>query len=267
MSDWLIDSFIWFSDILIYWSIDGTQEQQTLSIAKAGIICSLNARTSILAAANPVESRWNKNKTIIENIQLPHTLLSRCVHLSHCPVFCWVVLYHWEHSAATHAALQVCTLSCVLLSCIIENIQLPHTLLSRCVHCPVFYWVVSLRTFSCHTRCSPGVYTVLCFVELCCIIENIQLPHTLLSRCVRCPVFYYSPAETVLCFIELCYIIIIITSQKWFVSGNCWRGFQGRRSEVKVIARSNALFHQVTSVHRYLFKPVDIVVLRLTCLS
>lgn len=52
-------------------------EQQTLSIAKAGIICQLNARTSILAAANPVESQWNTNKTIIENIQLPHTLLSR----------------------------------------------------------------------------------------------------------------------------------------------------------------------------------------------
>lgn len=52
-------------------------EQQTLSIAKAGIICSLNARTSILAAANPVESQWNKNRTITENIQLPHTLLSR----------------------------------------------------------------------------------------------------------------------------------------------------------------------------------------------
>jgi len=52
-------------------------EQQTLSIAKAGIICSLNARTSILAAANPVESQWNKNKTIIENIELPHTLMSR----------------------------------------------------------------------------------------------------------------------------------------------------------------------------------------------
>lgn len=54
-------------------------EQQTLSIAKAGIICQLNARTSILAAANPCESQWNKNKTIIENVQLPHTLLSRCV--------------------------------------------------------------------------------------------------------------------------------------------------------------------------------------------
>ncbi|KAK9745191.1 MCM P-loop domain [Popillia japonica] len=52
-------------------------EQQTLSIAKAGIICQLNARTSILAAANPHESQWNKNKTIIENVQLPHTLLSR----------------------------------------------------------------------------------------------------------------------------------------------------------------------------------------------
>ncbi|XP_077982144.1 DNA replication licensing factor mcm4-A-like [Glandiceps talaboti] len=52
-------------------------EQQTLSIAKAGIICSLNARTSILAAANPVDSQWNARKTIVDNIQLPHTLLSR----------------------------------------------------------------------------------------------------------------------------------------------------------------------------------------------
>ncbi len=52
-------------------------EQQTLSIAKAGIICQLNARTSILAAANPIESQWNIKKTIVENIQLPHTLMSR----------------------------------------------------------------------------------------------------------------------------------------------------------------------------------------------
>lgn len=52
-------------------------EQQTLSIAKCGIICKLNARTSILAAANPLESKWSKNKTIVENIQLPHTLMSR----------------------------------------------------------------------------------------------------------------------------------------------------------------------------------------------
>merc|ERR1719309_1109985 len=52
-------------------------EQQTLSIAKAGIICSLNARTSVLAVANPVDSQWNPKKTIVENIQLPHTLMSR----------------------------------------------------------------------------------------------------------------------------------------------------------------------------------------------
>lgn len=44
---------------------------------QAGIICQLNARTAVLAAANPVESQWNPKKTTIENIQLPHTLLSR----------------------------------------------------------------------------------------------------------------------------------------------------------------------------------------------
>lgn len=52
-------------------------EQQTVSVAKAGIICSLNARTSILAAANPVESRYNPNLTIVQNIRLMPTLLSR----------------------------------------------------------------------------------------------------------------------------------------------------------------------------------------------
>lgn len=52
-------------------------EQQTISIAKAGIICTLNARTSILASANPLESRYNPRKSVVENIQLPPTLLSR----------------------------------------------------------------------------------------------------------------------------------------------------------------------------------------------
>ena len=52
-------------------------EQQTVSIAKAGIICTLNARTSVLASANPVESRYNPRLSVVENIQLPPTLLSR----------------------------------------------------------------------------------------------------------------------------------------------------------------------------------------------
>eukprot|EP00796_Vickermania_ingenoplastis_P000630 gene631-349_t len=52
-------------------------EQQTLSIAKAGIIAQLNARTSILAAANPKESQWNPTLNVVENLQIESTLLSR----------------------------------------------------------------------------------------------------------------------------------------------------------------------------------------------
>ena len=58
-------------------SLSLLQEQQTVSIAKAGIITTLNARTSILAAANPTESRYNRNKTIAMNLDLPPTLISR----------------------------------------------------------------------------------------------------------------------------------------------------------------------------------------------
>lgn len=52
-------------------------EQQTISIAKSGIVCSLNARTAILAAANPKESRYNLAKSLIYNIMLPPSLMSR----------------------------------------------------------------------------------------------------------------------------------------------------------------------------------------------
>ena len=52
-------------------------EQQTISIAKAGIITTLNARTSILAAANPVGSKYNLSWPITRNIDLPPTLISR----------------------------------------------------------------------------------------------------------------------------------------------------------------------------------------------
>lgn len=52
-------------------------EQQTVSIAKAGIITTLNARTSVLAAANPVGSKYNIRLPITRNIDLPPTLISR----------------------------------------------------------------------------------------------------------------------------------------------------------------------------------------------
>ena len=52
-------------------------EQQTISIAKTGIVCQLNARTAILASANPVDSRYNPHRSVIDNIKLPPSLLSR----------------------------------------------------------------------------------------------------------------------------------------------------------------------------------------------
>lgn len=52
-------------------------EQQTISIAKAGIMTSLNARVAIIAAANPAFGRYNPSKSIEENIHLPAALLSR----------------------------------------------------------------------------------------------------------------------------------------------------------------------------------------------
>lgn len=52
-------------------------EQQTVSIAKAGIITTLNARTSLLAAANPIGSKYDTDQPITRNIDLPPTLISR----------------------------------------------------------------------------------------------------------------------------------------------------------------------------------------------
>ncbi|GLJ40452.1 hypothetical protein SUGI_0833460 [Cryptomeria japonica] len=52
-------------------------EQQTVSFAKTGILTSLNARTWVLACANPSGSRYNPTLSVIDNIQLPPTLLSR----------------------------------------------------------------------------------------------------------------------------------------------------------------------------------------------
>ncbi len=52
-------------------------EQQTVSIAKAGIVATLKAQTAIIAAANPRSGRYDRYKTPTQNIHLPPSLLSR----------------------------------------------------------------------------------------------------------------------------------------------------------------------------------------------
>ncbi|KAL3319977.1 Mcm2-7 hexameric complex component [Cichlidogyrus casuarinus] len=80
-------------------AIHEVMEQQTISIAKAGILTTLNARVAILAAANPAYGRYNPNRTIEQNVDLPAALLSRFDLL-------WLVLdkpdYDSDLSLANH---------------------------------------------------------------------------------------------------------------------------------------------------------------------
>lgn len=58
-------------------AIHEAMEQHTVSVAKGGIVATLNARTSLLAAANPALGRYDTYRTVAENITLPVTILSR----------------------------------------------------------------------------------------------------------------------------------------------------------------------------------------------
>lgn len=64
-------------DITDQVAIHEAMEQQTISIAKAGIQATLNARTSILAAANPVGGRYNRKTTLRANINMSAPIMSR----------------------------------------------------------------------------------------------------------------------------------------------------------------------------------------------
>merc|ERR1712203_1167047 len=58
-------------------AIHEAMEQQTISITKAGVKATLNARASILAAANPIGGRYDRTKSLKQNIQMTAPIMSR----------------------------------------------------------------------------------------------------------------------------------------------------------------------------------------------
>jgi DNA replication licensing factor MCM7 len=82
-------------------AIHEVMEQQSISIAKSGITTTLNCRTTVLAAANPVFGRYNPYKSPNENIDLPPALLSRFDLL-------FLLLDTVDHDKDKFLALHVC---------------------------------------------------------------------------------------------------------------------------------------------------------------
>jgi len=58
-------------------SIHEAMEQQSISVSKAGIVTSLQARCSVIAAANPIGGRYNASRTFAENVELTDPILQR----------------------------------------------------------------------------------------------------------------------------------------------------------------------------------------------
>lgn len=58
-------------------SIHEAMEQQSISISKAGIVTSLRARCSVIAAANPIGGKYNASLTLADNVDLTDPILSR----------------------------------------------------------------------------------------------------------------------------------------------------------------------------------------------
>ncbi|GLD97879.1 hypothetical protein PINS_up006576 [Pythium insidiosum] len=58
-------------------SIHEAMEQQSISVSKAGIVTSLQARCAVIAAANPIGGRYNPARTFAENVELTDPILQR----------------------------------------------------------------------------------------------------------------------------------------------------------------------------------------------
>lgn len=58
-------------------SIHEAMEQQTISVSKAGIVASLQARCAVIAAANPIGGRYDPSFTLVENVELTDPILQR----------------------------------------------------------------------------------------------------------------------------------------------------------------------------------------------
>ena len=52
-------------------------EQQSISVSKAGIVCTLQARCAVIAAANPKSGRYNTTHSFQDNVELTEPILSR----------------------------------------------------------------------------------------------------------------------------------------------------------------------------------------------
>ena len=68
-------------------SIHEAMEQQSISISKAGIVTSLQARCSIIAASNPIGGRYDPSLTFAENVSV-YVCVCVCVHVCVCMRVC-----------------------------------------------------------------------------------------------------------------------------------------------------------------------------------